>query len=100
MCGTRRVGSRPATSALMVRWNPAGRDICAPALYLLYGLTSSSLSSTQRINSPARDRGMQVSLQQDPPNGRHAVTAPAYRLCTNRAERTEPLGLAISHIGK
>jgi serine/threonine-protein kinase len=42
-------------------WNPAGRDICASALYLLYGLPSSSLASTQRINSPARDRGMQVS---------------------------------------
>ena len=31
------------------------------ALYLLYGLPSSSLANTQRINSPARDRGMQVS---------------------------------------
>src|SRR5882757_8588907 len=61
MCGTRRVGSRPVTWALVVRWNPAGRDICAPALYLLYGLPSSSLASTQWINSPARDRGMQVS---------------------------------------
>ena len=80
----------PSLGPLWCAGIPAGRDICASALYLLYGLPSSSLASMQLINSPARDSGMQVStFATGSPNGRHAVTAPACRFRANRARTHE-----------